>query len=996
MIKVDINNIFGKGHIVSLAASSHIFSGQGVTDLYNAINDMIMRGAPTEYDDQGFNKLHFRPMTQIVGQFTEGPDGHKQISEEIAIKAMNMLSTYQNTQFTEFRTVAQQLREDLNTSKGVTGGDEDIRYTGKKEFGKHVFEVPPEILDKKFTTEVNKLLRVFCDEKGAKKEVNQLSGKLDYPLYKIYSKSKETMGAIAVHPSVFKIVFGLLADKGYKLPKGMNLRGDQVVSPATEKTDAPKGPKVVVIEEVKQGGADKLSIRIPYGDHTIPMNTALKSAKLWGNAYQYFHDTKKVLVDKRFVKPVVEVMKGVSKTLDVSDLEKYIVEDEEGAKEVDSSKKQFNSVIIDDEEPIIIEGEAYPIRQIGITTYDRQDREEVNEGIKFIFPQWKYNRYINKERGWQYELYGDANQYSVLINYLNKFGFDTSELEAQVSKLRASDIIEDVKIEGAFEEHGSPEEFKETIEEANPNMEIVLRDKQKDGVAFLYSRNSALLGDETGGGKTFQSVVAANMKASNGKILIIVLNKTIMEQWVKSILQVIGEDNIGEISTDLLSPARWTIGYYSSFSAPKNREHYKRSIMDNNFELAIFDEIHMIKHSKSKRAQIISEISETIPVKWGLTATPVSNKPFDVKNQLKILGHSLGNVSDGVFKKEFAGMEAGGYRGSLQEGNSLGKLQAAQKLNKWLMLTGVMLKRTKAEMREGMPMAIEEKIPVHTDGVKVDRDFRKLIGNYKNPQLPVSQMLARRVALAINKVPYTSEKVESLVEAGEKALVFSCFQESQQKLFETISKFVDKIDSDFIVMKYTADEGKEALQANVQRFKTDPNAKVLVMSMKMGGTGVDFPNVCKNMVVNDYDWTPESKKQSEGRLLRINSEDDVNISYIVDEGYTVGRPSVDEATGEYTTEQFPFDKWLLKKLERKVEIAEIIQKHSKEYQMNPSDALEQEINKLLRELQKEEDEVNQFIAGLGQNGGKTASNSKKVIKISRSKWKEIGKKAKWL
>ena len=56
------------------------------------------------------------------------------------------------------------------------------------------------------------------------------------------------------------------------------------------------------------------------------------------------------------------------------------------------------------------------------------------------------------------------------------------------------------------------------------------------------------------------------------------------------------------------------------------------------------------------------------------------------------------------------------------------------------------------------------------------------------------------------------------------------------------------------------------------------------MSMKMGSTGIDFPNASRNMVINDFDWTPESAEQSEGRIYRINTDHPVDISYMVSQG----------------------------------------------------------------------------------------------------------------
>ena len=43
-------------------------------------------------------------------------------------------------------------------------------------------------------------------------------------------------------------------------------------------------------------------------------------------------------------------------------------------------------------------------------------------------------------------------------------------------------------------------------------------------------------------------------------------------------------------------------------------------------------------------------------------------------------------------------------------------------------------------------------------------------------------------------------------------------------------------------------------------------------------------NAAQNMVINDFDWTPESAEQSEGRIYRINTNHPVNIDYTIAHG----------------------------------------------------------------------------------------------------------------
>ena len=110
------------------------------------------------------------------------------------------------------------------------------------------------------------------------------------------------------------------------------------------------------------------------------------------------------------------------------------------------------------------------------------------------------------------------------------------------------------------------------------------------------------------------------------------------------------------------------------------------------------------------------------------------------------------------------------------------------------------------------------------------------------------------------------------------------------------------------------------------------------MSMKMGGTGIDFPNAAQHMVINDFDWTPESAEQSEGRIYRINTTHPVNIQYIVGSG---------------------LDKDLFDKVQKKREIAAIIQRYRKHYHDSEHDP---EALKKIVDAQKEIKEIDKQMA----------------------------------
>jgi intein/homing endonuclease/superfamily II DNA or RNA helicase len=418
------------------------------------------------------------------------------------------------------------------------------------------------------------------------------------------------------------------------------------------------------------------------------------------------------------------------------------------------------------------------------------------------------------------------------------------------------------------------------------------------------------------------SAAALRMQKDSKPTLIITLKAT-QEQWVNEIVNVMGEDQRSDISKDPQNPKKWTVVYYENFSSGKQVENNVKSLKETGFGIVIFDELHKIKHDTAKKSQNISQAVESIPTKWGASATISSNKPMDVRNQLLMTGHHLGKINERKFKRDFAGEN---YEKDSQEN----KIKSAENLNKWLNLSGLYVRRSKQDIREMPNLSIQNKV-VSIDQTEFNQEFdKKLFGDqestkklpkgksgYKKPDLAISKLIAARETIAKLKTDQTSNKVLDIVKkningppAASKIVVFTNFVESANQLVEKINSGLKSIDPKFHVMTYLSSTKKADRLTTKENFTKDLNAKVLVMSMRMGGTGIDFPNAAQNMVINDFDWTPESAEQSEGRIYRINTNHDVNIDYVVADG---------------------IDKTIYDKVQKKRELAEIIQKYRKEY-----------------------------------------------------------------
>jgi intein/homing endonuclease/SNF2 family DNA or RNA helicase len=471
---------------------------------------------------------------------------------------------------------------------------------------------------------------------------------------------------------------------------------------------------------------------------------------------------------------------------------------------------------------------------------------------------------------------------------------------------------------------------------------------------------------------TMQLIGAAEMKMQEHgyqyPTLILAINDVTAKQWSQEIIKIIGAESANEISFDCNNPKRWTILTYNLFShkrtgmeraegdpddvkPAKGKRSYDvyeggcmHQLLKAHFGIVIFDELHKIKSNKTARWNRLSLITDSIPIRWGATATISANDALDVKNQLLIINHHLGKLANGKFKKDFAGMKLENTPVGRRyvKGDEAARLEAAERLNKWLHLTGVYMRRKKSDVREMPNLEVGQKevsINIESYTKKVMERLQRYEDKARSKGKSVEEaehlkgMIAQRTELATAKVPETIRITEDLVKQGKRVIVFTAFKESAEELARAFNNMLPRINRGYKLLTYISSTKKQDRKYVKDRFNNDPEYKILLMSLKMGSTGIDFPNAASEMVINDYDWTPEQAEQSEGRIYRINTNQDVNIHYVI-------------ARGTY-------DETLFEIVQLKRRVARKIQETREEYRNEKNTTKSDEFLKQLVVLQKQ-------------------------------------------
>lgn len=915
-------------------------SGPGVHLLQTTFSQMGERGAPTERNDYGFNHQDWQRYQQFVAnRVLEMPA----IPVQVVVEMLKVLRRYSNTQVKNYSQIESLAKEDIKKVSPEHAGEDDEKVVvydrePRRPDGKVRIYVPGGVAH--IVRAINAIIDQQMDQEKEEKVIDNYGNLKHQRIKKMSQDTSGKLNSYFVHPSVLSKLLELFKSKGMEArfqSGATSFSADADASVLdTPRSDA---PDIVVLGFEDTTWGKRLAIQ------SDKLRKAYDEAERLGlrpKAIKYQYDGNKYMINPQrdFISKIIDLFKRHG--IDTSPIEEAI------------SKTTTTEPAVDSGDPITFldAPENQTMIKLNYRALSETKKQFLKESVRYTFPEYHWD---GDKFG--YVVRGNYKQYANFDRILTRFKYDTTKLKEIIEKKISEGRLEKTGWEG---EHDDNEKFLSSIQSRFPEIKVDLYDAQKRGIAFLYGRNHAILGDSTGLGKTIQLICAAELKMREIKkpTLIITYNTAVQRQFANEIPNVMGEAEKHKISVDPSNPEKWTIATYDNFCKGKKISSYMEALKEAGFGVVILDELHKTKHEDSKTSANIVETIKDVPIRWGATATLSSNKAMDIRHQLIVTGHHLGRIKKGTFQRDFAAMQPTGYRGAYEDGPFEDRVRAAERLNKWLVLSGLYIRRNKEDVREmpNIQVAHEE---VGIDKSKFNEFYLNKLEGYENPRLAISRLAAARETLAHMKTNETTRRVLEIVSknkdkpennyAASKIVVFTNFVEAAKQLVSKIQEGLKSIDPRYSLLEYLGDTKEADRKLVKSKFSTDPNVKVLVMSLRTGGTGIDFPNAAQNMVINDFDWTPESAEQSEGRIYRINTTHPVNIQYVVAEG---------------------IDRDLYETLQRKRELAAIIQRYRLKYHDSEED--DESLDKIVEltvKMQKEQEKasakINKELPGAG-------------------------------
>ncbi len=387
---------------------------------------------------------------------------------------------------------------------------------------------------------------------------------------------------------------------------------------------------------------------------------------------------------------------------------------------------------------------------------------------------------------------------------------------------------------------------------------------QLEGIAFLFPRETAILADEMGLGKTMQAITTVRMLLLAGQLrnVLLVCPKPLVTNWVREFRLWSPEIPVTVIEGD--STKRSWI--WRQPSVPVRIANYEllmrdRAVLDDpntHFDLVILDEAQRIKNRNSTTAQIVRSLPRGRS--WALTGTPIENSVEDLVSIFEFL--SPGYLRDDMHLK------------------SIGKATR-----------DTILRRTKDKVLSEMPpkMFRDEDLdltPAQYDSYRAAEDDGIVRLTDLGETLTIQHVfeLVLRLKQICNFDPATGSScklerlaadMEEIAASGQKAIVFSQWVETLEKIAEPLGRFGP--------MHYHGRVPPKKREKVIEQFREDPSRHLILMSYGAGSVGLNL-QFCQYVFLFDRWWNPAVEDQAINRAHRIGAAGPVTVTRMMAAG----------------------------------------------------------------------------------------------------------------
>ena len=487
----------------------------------------------------------------------------------------------------------------------------------------------------------------------------------------------------------------------------------------------------------------------------------------------------------------------------------------------------------------------------------------------------------------------DEREVKSLIKQIKKLPEKLNKHDLMKALLSGEVREADVSFEGDFDELLKSITTYDEVE-VPQNVRADLRNYQENGYSWLVQNiNSgfgSILADDMGLGKTLQVLTTIQHFKDEGKLekekVLVIAPTSLLTNW---------QQEIKKFTPDLTSyifhgqGRRFTKKQYDVYLTSygvirRDAEKFKK----RKWFMCVIDEAQNIKNPDAKQTKAVKSIKAKHKI--AMSGTPVENRlseywsifDFTNKGYLNSLKQFSNNYINPI-EKERNVKTLDNFK-QITQPFILRRLKSDKNIVKDLpdkIVNDVYCNLTKEQValyKNTVDSAMEE---VETkDGIERKGLILKMINSLKQICNHPSQFSKSKNSTIeeSGKMEVLINTLQNILNNGEKVLIFTQYVQ----MGEIIQKLVsEKFKTEVLFLNGSISRKKR--DSIVNKFQTNPQSKIFIVSLKAGGTGLNL-TAAQNVIHYDLWWNPAVENQATDRAYRIGQKENVMVYRFITSG----------------------------------------------------------------------------------------------------------------